>query len=129
MSLMQQVGAQLTGNLPSFATVTAAWTSKPIANFDTELPAALYYLDGIQSEASPYMNETIQPGDFRVAVLIVCPVASIEALIEELRAGLVGFEPTGGAFEAFEHVSGDTLDISEAIIWWRDLFAVRNYRQ
>lgn len=126
---MEQVGEQLTTTLTSFVTVAEAWTSKPIADFDKELPAALYYLAGIESEASPYMNETIQPGDYRVAVLIVCPVSSLEALIAELRTGLAGFEPTGGAFEAFEHISGDTLDINESVVWWRDLYGVRNYQQ
>jgi hypothetical protein len=129
MSLIDQVGTQLTSNLSSFATIGQAWTSKPIADFDAELPAALFYLSGIQSETSPYDNVTIQPAEYEVTVLLVCAVDAIENLMDELSAALVGFEPTGAAFEAFEHVSGSALVIKESIVWWRDVFAVRNYRE
>lgn len=133
MTLTSQVGEQLTSVLlgetdANFKTVGPAWTSKPVENFDQETPACWYYLDGMQSEASPYMNETLQPGDFRIAVLIVCPVADIEGLIDEVKAALVGFEPTDGAWEAFEHLDGSALDINNSIIWWRDIYAVHNLR-
>lgn len=134
MTLISQVGEQLSAALmgepdANFKTVGPAWTSKPVEHFDQETPACWYYLEGIQSEASPYMNEVIQPGDYRVAVLIVCPVGSIEDLMAEVRAALAGFQPDDGAWEAFEHVSGDALDVSNSTIWWRDVFAVRNYQQ
>lgn len=132
MSLMTEVGAQLSANLPSFVTVKAAWTSTPVADFDAELPAALYYLAGFESEASPFANDTLQPGDISVGVLVVCPVGNLEALLEELRGTLAGFEPTGDAndvYEAFEHVRGESLDINASVVWWLDLYAVRNYRQ
>jgi hypothetical protein len=134
MNLIEQVGQQLTSVLlgetdANFKTVGAAWTSKPVENFDQETPACWYYLDGLQSEASPYMNEVIQPGDWRVAVLTVCPVGDIEDLMKEVKAALVGFQPEDGAWEAFEHVAGEALDISNSLIWWRDVFAVRNYQQ
>jgi hypothetical protein len=129
MSLIDQVGTQLTSNLSSFATVGLAWTSKPVADFDDELPAAWYYLSSIRSETSPYDNVTIQPAEYEVTVLMVCAVESLEGLMAELKAALVGFQPTDAAFEAFEHVSGDALDVNESIVWWRDVFAVRNYRE
>jgi hypothetical protein len=133
MNLMDQVGQQLQSVLmgetdSNFKTVGPAWTSKPVERFDQETPACWYYLQGLQSEASPYMNEVIQPGDWLVAVLIVCPVTSIEDLMKEVKAALVGFKPDDGAWEAFEHGSGEALDVTNSIIWWRDIFAVRNYQ-
>jgi len=128
VSLLAEVGTQLGNNLSSFPTVGLAWTSKPIADFDAEVPAALYYLSSIQSEASPYNTETIQPGDYEITVLLVCAVDALESLLIELNAAMVGFQPTG-AFEAFEHVSGNALDINQSVIWWRSVYAARNYHE
>ncbi len=127
-TLLTQVGAQLSANLPTFETIGLAWTSKPVANFSSELPAAFYFIESIQSEASPYQTEVLQSADYTIAVLVVCAVADLEDLLEELRLALVGFQPTGGSWEQFEHVQGDSLDINESIIWWRESFSVRNYR-
>lgn len=128
MTLMTQVGTQLSNNLPSFETNAAAWTSKPVANFSSELPAAFHFLESITSEPSPFATEILQPAEYVVTVLIVCAVASIETLAEEVRAAMVGFQPTGGSWEAFEHTQSDSLDINEKIVWWKESFAVRNYR-
>lgn len=128
MTIQAQVITQLNTELTNFNTVKAAWTSKPLANFDAELPAALVYLAGIESEPSPFANATIQPGDYRIAVLIVCPVADLETRMGEVRVALAGFEPTGGTWDPFEHQSGDTVEINESIVWWRDVFASRNYQ-
>lgn len=129
MTLLAQVGTQLEDNLTSFQTVALAWTTTPIADFDAETPAALYYLSGIQSESSPYNTEIIQPGDYEVTVLMVCPVVDIEALLAEMDGVMVGFQPTGSSFEAFQHVSGNALDIKGTLIWWRSVYAARNYRE
>lgn len=129
MTLLPQVGTQLNDNLENFNTIALAWTSKPIADFDSELPAALYYLSALRSEASPYNTAVIQPSDHEVVVLVVCAVSALEDLLAELDAALVGFEPTGGSYEAFEHVAGDALDINQSIIWWRQVYAARNYQE
>lgn len=129
MGLLAMVGDHLTAEvLPSFETIALSWTSKPLANLSTELPAALYYLDGVQSEASPSTTVIIQPGDYRLAVLLVCAVADFEDLQAELRAGLVGFEAEGD-WDPIEHDSGEMLQINESIIWWRDYFVTRKYQQ
>jgi len=129
VGLIAEVGDHLTPSvLPLFATIGAAWTSKPLQNFSSELPACLYYLDGIDSEPSPYNTAIIQPGDYRVAVLIVGATAEIEELLAELRAALVGFQPEG-SWEPFQHESGGVLEINESVVWWRDVFVTRNYRE
>lgn len=128
MTLIEQVGTQLDSELTSFNTIGKAWTSKPVANMNTALPAAFYYLDGIESQPSPYMNETVQPGDYSVAVLLICAVDDIEDMLLELRAALAGFQPSGGSWDPFEHVNGSTLEINESVIWWKEVFAARNYQ-
>lgn len=129
MALLTEVGSLLADNLPSFETIGLAWTSKPIADFDAEVPAALYYLSRIQSEASPYdANETVQPGDYEITVLMVCDISALETLLAEVNSAMVGFQPTG-SFEAFEHVSGDALDVNQSLIWWRSVYAARNYNE
>ena len=128
MNLITQVGTQLSANLPSFVTVSKALTSKPLEDIDAEIPAAYYYLAGIQSEASPYNNATIQPGEYTVAVDLVCQADDLEALFAELRGALAGWQPSGGSWEAMEHVSGDNQGISGGIVWWREMFAARNYQ-
>lgn len=129
MGLLALVGEHLTAEaLPSFKTIGMAWTSKPVEKFDQETPACWFYLDEKQSERSPFDNETIQPSDYRVAVLIVCPVSEMEDLHEEVRAALVGFQP-GESWEPFEHESGAAVGINASIVWWRDVYATRKYQE
>jgi hypothetical protein len=128
VTVLAQVLAQLDTELVNFNTIKAAWTSKPLANFDAELPAALVYLAGIESEASPFANATIQPGDYRIAVLTVCAVPDLETRMGEVRTALAGFELSGGLWDPLEHQTGDTVEINESICWWRDVFAARNYQ-
>lgn len=128
MNLITQVGTQLAANLPSFVTISKAITSDPLSDIDSEIPAAYYYLAGTQSEASPYNNATIQPGDYTVAVDMLCAADDLEAMFAELRAALVGFQPTAGTWESIEHVSGDTMRINAGIVWWREQFVARNYQ-
>jgi len=129
MTVMSQVLAQLTTELTSFNTVKSAWTSKPLANFDEELPAAMAYLDAMESEPSPYMNETIQPCERRIAVLIVCAADDLEARQQEVFDAMVGFQLTDGAWEPFEHLAGNNIQINESIVWWRELYSARIYQQ
>ena len=129
MGLIAEVAEHLgSADLDGFKTIGAAWTSKPIQNFSSELPACFYYLDGIDSEPSPYNTAIIQPGDYRVSVLIVGASSEIEELLAELRAALVGFQPEG-SWEPFQHESGGVLEINESVVWWRDVFVTRNYRE
>lgn len=130
MDLVDQVVSQLQTEIDeSFETIGHAWTVKPVAQLEAALPAAWAYLDGIDMEASPFATQTIQSGDYRVAVLIVCKVADLETSITSVREALQGFQPTDGSWDVFELVSGSTLDINESVVWWRALFAVRRYHE
>ncbi len=127
-ALIDQVDTLLKANLPSFSTIEKSWTVKPIEDFDSDTPAALYYLAGIQSQPSPFDTEVIQPSETTITILIVCEIDSLDALRNELLTAMVGFEPTGTSYDVFEHVSGQSLDIDGIIVWWSDSFVVTSYR-
>ena len=127
MSLIDQVVTRIDTAATTFVTVKHSWTTKPIEDFDAELPAALPYLDGDTSEPSPYSNETIQPGEVVVSVMLVCEVADLEDLRNELYAALGGWQPTGNKWDVFEHVSGDNQAILGGICWWVERYAITRY--
>lgn len=130
MSLLDNIQTRLAAQLGNFNTVALSWTSQPLEDFDEDLPAALHYLESDDSGPSPFGNETIQPGETTIAVLIVCPLADLETRRSELRAALVGWEPDAvgtTVYDVFEHVTGQSLAILGQICWWKDTFTANRH--
>lgn len=127
-ALITQLDTRLNVELTNFATVAKAWTTEPIENFNSESPACLYYLAGIQSEASPYDTLDYQPGDRTVGVLLVCLIDDFETRWQEINSAIAGWQPAGETYESMEHIGGDLLALYGDLMWWRDTYAVRCYR-
>lgn len=122
MSLFSDIQDQLASQLAEFSTIGLAWTTQPTEDFDADIPAALYYLSGEVSDPSPYSHRTIQPREVTITVLIVCNLADLETRLPEVRAAMVGFQPTGDGWDVFEHDSGEAVVILGGICWFEDRY-------
>lgn len=126
MSAVGDFVARITAQAGSFATVSKAWTLKPVENLDATMPAAYVYLAGIESEGSQFFEDSIQAQIVRIGVLVVCSADDLETRRGEIQSALIGWEPETGA-DLVEHEGGAINDIVGGVAWWGETFAYRRW--
>lgn len=103
--------------------VSYAWTSNPVEDESTELPA-IFVLPASQSSAeSEFDNFVRQEMVETVACLVGCKIENYETLRATLRTAVLGW--TFEQYDAFEFESSETLDVKGGYIWTRELFTTR----
>lgn len=95
---------------------------------DADFPIIYLSPASESAEQSAYDNRVNQTIDCVYSVTIGADAASdaIETVRTAVMAALLGFVPAAG-YDAIEYQSGDLIDISNGIIWWRDNYSVRRY--
>lgn len=118
---------------PSFNEVMQAQSLQSLP--DSEIVASKKYAFVYQSDDDSAGFETMhgtQQENERFSVIIACrnidldsEEEPLEDLKTELRAGLVGFEPTG--YAPINRASGRMLAISKRLVWWVETFETFKY--
>lgn len=111
---------------------TLATTVVQSASIDAALPANLpiiYVAPSTETaEVSRYDNLTAQTVNASFTITIGCSAASdaLEAVRAQAFSALLGYVPATD-YDAIEYESGDMLDLTKGVIWWRDTYRVRYY--
>ncbi len=93
-----------------------------------KLPAvyvAPFQETGLPPESS---NVHIQAIDEQFSVLLVCDYAGFNTAREAVMTALLGKELTGST-QLTEFVSGDQVDATGTLVYWRDVFQTRRERR
>ncbi|KAA9133458.1 hypothetical protein F3N42_03655 [Marinihelvus fidelis] len=128
MSHVNAFVSRITSEALAFATVRKAWTTKPISDFKAQLPAALVYLAGVDSDENGLDTGFRQEQTISIGVLIVCDADDLEARRAELETALCGWEPAAGD-DLVEHESAAVVEIEGGIAWWRETYSFRSWKE
>lgn len=112
-----------------FKTVQPAKSIEPdAADLDADLPLLRVHPWKEQVLPNRYDNHVAQRGDEQFAVVTVCPIEELEALRTLLDSALLGKNlPT--YVHDITAVSGEVLQISATVIWWRDIYQTSRERR
>lgn len=120
---------------PALQAVLPAQALNALTDIYVQTPAVYVHIAEEIPSASTLDSYTSQRTEIRISVIVVGESYDEDTGGElwddaraEVIAALLGWAP-GAAYEPLQHVSGTMIQISNSLIWWRDLWATAVLRR
>lgn len=119
--MMNELISRIDAQAPSFVGVSQAWTMAPVDDLTTETPLALVYPASDSAGTNTMDIGVVQRITTDWAIFIICPLASLDSLLGELRKALLGWQKEAN-YDPMTYVGGQAEDIKGDYLWWREVF-------
>ena len=96
---------------------------------ESQTPVAYLHPTMEEATRSTADNFVIQTLECKFSIMLAVSVSNIdtlETIRTEIRNTLLGFVPADD-YDAIEYDSGEILESSASVIWWRDTFITTHY--
>lgn len=122
MSLTSDLITYIGANSTAFETIEHAWTMQPLDDLPNNTPALLVFPGNEASKPGTAQTCVIQETIKEINIFMVCPVADLETLKDELNSVILGWQYTI-RHEPLEHFKGMPQDIKGNHIWYLETFS------
>lgn len=124
--LIEPIIAKLTTDCDLLSEIRLAYGVSTVE--PSQLPVAYVHPTKEEAEPSGYDNLVVQQLDCEFTVMFAVAVGSdaLDAVRDQVRNSLLGYV-INSEYDAIEFSSGEILEISASVIWWRDSYVTKRY--